>query len=331
MADLREHPYADFLRKVEKPARYSAASTARRARTGTRVERARLPRVPRRLRHRDEPPRLQDPLQDPERRTRDARRALLRAVGRHGGRAARARAAAASRSRRARAARLRRGRLLAAVRAHVHQHPHDARSRRHPAARARSRRGRSAGHRRRPDRDAPRAARAVHRRLRDRRRRRAHAARSRSPGRELQARGRAARRAPARSSPQLGGVYVPSLYDDRARSRHRLAVVDARARPGRAAARSQRALVADINKYPVPRRRPGRRPRGHLRSHVDRDRARLHRGLPLLPGRHDLPPRARARSGGDRRHGRAAPCKKAATTRRRSPRSRPPTTRASRR
>ena len=44
-------------------------------------------------------------------------------------------------------------------------------SRRHPAARGRSRRGRSARHRRRPDRDAPRAAGAVHRRLRHRRRR----------------------------------------------------------------------------------------------------------------------------------------------------------------
>ena len=86
-------------------------------------------------------------------------------------RAARARPAARLARERAAAARLRRGRLLAAVRADVHQRAHAARPRRHPAARRRSRRGRSARPRRRPDRDAPRADRAVHRRLRHRRRR----------------------------------------------------------------------------------------------------------------------------------------------------------------
>ncbi len=63
-------------------------------------------------------------------------------------------------------------------------------------------------------------------------------------------------------------------------------------------------------RVPLPRRRPHRRARGHLRPHVDRDRARLHRGLPLLPGRDDLPPRARARPGADRRDAWSAAVKK---------------------
>ena len=43
--------------------------------------------------------------------------------------------------------------------------------------------------------------------------------------------------------------------------------------------------------YPFPDDAPGRRHRGHVRSRVGRDRARLHRGLPVLPGGHDLPAR----------------------------------------
>ena len=54
--------------------------------------------------------------------------------------------------------------MLAAVRDDLHQRADAARSRRHPAARGRSRRGRSARHRRRADRDAPRAGGAVLRR-----------------------------------------------------------------------------------------------------------------------------------------------------------------------
>jgi hypothetical protein len=64
-----------------------------------------------------------------------------------------------------------RRRLLAPVRAHVHQHPDDAAPRRRPAPHGGSRGGRSARDRGRADGDAPRAARAVPRRDRDRRRR----------------------------------------------------------------------------------------------------------------------------------------------------------------
>jgi hypothetical protein len=65
-----------------------------------------------------------------------ARRALLRAVGRHGARAPRARGAAALARDVATAPRLRRGRLLAPVRAHLHQRAPHARARRHPAPHA---------------------------------------------------------------------------------------------------------------------------------------------------------------------------------------------------
>ena len=142
-------------------------------------------------------------------------------------RAPRARPAARLARERAPAPRLRRGRLLAAVRAHLHEHPRDARPRRHPPALERPRRGRPAGHGRRADRDPPRAAGAVHRRLRHRRRRgEGHRGRARL--------GRLRRRGVPREErlvalARLGGVYVPSLYATR---------VDAdtgfeRGRPGR--------------------------------------------------------------------------------------------------
>ena len=138
-------------------------------------------------------------------------------------------------------------------------------------------------------------------------------------------------RAPARARASSAASTCRRLYDDRARRRHRHARTSRAAHDG-APLPVTRALVADLSQYPVPRRRPARRTRDRLRSHVDRDRARMHRGLPLLPGRHDLPPGARARSrrrSSTRGAGRGA--RTAATTRRRSPPSRPPTTRASRR
>ena len=288
------------------PPATSAASTAPRARTGTRVAGARLPRVPRRLRHRDEPPRLQDPLQDPERRPAHARRARLRAVDRHGARAPRAQAAARVARERAPAARLRRRRLLAPVRAHVHERPHDARPRRHPAARA------------------PIAARTIRSSSPAARRRRtpSRSRRSSTPscigdGEErttevalaldrAQGEGRAAPRAPRRARQARAASTCPSLYEVGRRRRHGHRGRRSRARAGPAASREAQPRRRP-QQVPVPRRRPGRRPRGHLRSHVDRDRARLHRGLPLLPGGHDLPARARARSRADRRDRRRAP------------------------
>jgi hypothetical protein len=117
--------------------------------------------VPRHLRHRDEPPRLQDSVQDPERRSAHPGGALLHAVGRHGGRAAQARSAHRVARERPSAVGLRRGGALAAIRAHLHQLPDLARSGRDSAARQRPRRSRSVGHRRRPHRDPPRTHRSV--------------------------------------------------------------------------------------------------------------------------------------------------------------------------
>ena len=138
-----KHPYADFLNGSR-----SRRATRRRVPGGAQGpgggRGARVPRVPRRLRHRDVPPRDQDPLLAAQQGPADRLRARVRAVGRHGGRAARARAAAGVARERARRCAIRRGRLLAAVRADVHERAHAARSRRHPAARGRSRRGRAA-------------------------------------------------------------------------------------------------------------------------------------------------------------------------------------------
>ena len=109
--------------------------------------------------------------------------------------------------------------------------------------------------------------------------------------------GRAAARAADPAGRAAARVYVPSLYDDRRRRGHR-----PRGRRRRRSIRACRApvarvLVARPQRVPVPRRHAGAVRRGDLRPHVGRDRARLHRGLPLLPGGHDLPPGARARSG----------------------------------
>ena len=260
-----------------------------------------MPGVPRRLRHRDEPSRLQDPLQDLERRPAHARRALLRPLGRHGEGAPHARASARVARERPTARGLRRRRLLAPVRAHVHEHPHDARPRADPAPLVGARRGRPAHHRRWPDRHAPRAARDHHRRVRHRRRRGARNG-SRDPLDRPQEEGRAAQGAPPRDREAVRHLRAVALRA-RDRSRHRVR--------GRRSPRGPRARASGATEHarrsqqvPLPARRSRRRPGGDLRPDVDRDRARLHRGMPLLPGRDDLPPGARARSGAGRRHAR---------------------------
>ncbi len=99
---------------------------------------------------------------------------------------------------------------------------------------------------------------------------------------------------------RLGAVYVPQLHATRVDADTGLVVVD---RPLEAGVPfpTERSLV-DLDQYPLPRRRADRRPRGHLRPPVDRDRPRLHRGVPLLPGGDDLPARTRARPRADRRY-----------------------------
>ena len=149
----------------------------------------------------------------------------------------------------------------------------------------------------------------------DRRRRRARSPRSRSSGRARARSGRAARGAPPRAGAAQGRLRPVALRD--APSRPTPASPSSTApRVDEAPMPVVRTLVDDLNQLPVPRRRPDRRPRGDLRPHVDRDRARLHRGVPLLPGGDDLPPGARARPGADRRHRRQRRARRAATTRR---------------
>ena len=92
---------------------------------------------------------------------------------------------------------------------------------------------------------------------------------------------------------KIPGVYVPSLYATVLDADSGFEVVE----------RAKHADVPWSRRTPdarghlalsVPRRRPGGRSRGDLRSHEHRDRTRLYRGLSLLPGGDDLPPRARA-------------------------------------
>ena len=65
------HPYADFLSDVEKPSRYVGGEYQEVRKDPARGRGARLPGVPRRLRHRDVPPRDQDPLLAPQQARRD--------------------------------------------------------------------------------------------------------------------------------------------------------------------------------------------------------------------------------------------------------------------
>ena len=216
MAPPAEHPYASFVHLVQKPARYLGGEFGARRKDWDAVE-ARvclafpdvydigMSHLGFKILYKilnDDPRTLAErayaPWVDMEAQLRAATPAA---------RLVRERAAAA---------RLRRRRLLAPVRAHVHERPHDARPRRHPAAGRRPRRRRSARHRRRADGDAPRAARAVPRRGRHRRRRGApHRGRARVVAREEgaacdapsgSARSRASRACTSRRSTRRGST-----------------------------------------------------------------------------------------------------------------------------
>ena len=216
-------------------------------------------------------------------------------------RAPRARPAARLAGERAAAPRLRRRRLLAPVRAHVHERPQHARPRRHPAPlgaiAARTIRSSSpAGRRRRtPSRSRRSSTRS------------SSATARRRPTEVALTWARLRRAGVPRAErlvalAKLGGVYVPSLYATRVDADTGFAVVDRPLVAGRPVPR--RALARRPRRsYPFPDDGPIGGPGGDLRPHVDRDRARLHRGLPLLPGGDDLPPGARARPGADRRDG----------------------------
>jgi hypothetical protein len=152
--DRTPHPRGPPLRRHHRQGRQAGALP--RWRVPVRDQglgqrpRHRLPRVPRRLRHRHVPPRDQDHLLAAQPPGRHRVRARVRAVARHGGAAARARPAAGVAREPAAARRLRRHRGVAAVRADLHQRAHDARARRRGAARCGPIGRRAAGPGRRP-------------------------------------------------------------------------------------------------------------------------------------------------------------------------------------
>ena len=173
----------------------------------------------------------------------------------------------------------------------AHEHPDHARPGAAAAARARPRRAPPARHRRRARRLQPRAARRLLRLL-PARRRRGGDPRDHGRGPRVARRRRETREEQLARLARIEGVYVPRFYR---------AEYDA---AGRFA-----ALVPLRDGAPPPHpqahaRRPRRRPlpgapagalrRDHPRPDHDRDRARLHPALPLLPGRHHLPPLPRA-------------------------------------
>ena len=150
-----------LLRAPRAEARPLPRRRVRRGREGLELgQGARLPRVPRCLRHRDEPPRLQDPLQDPERRPAHARRARVRALDRHAGGARDARVCRSSRSRaRDRSATSTSSASRSSSSSRTRTSSACSTSAASRCALGDRGEGRSARHRRRPDGDAPRAAR----------------------------------------------------------------------------------------------------------------------------------------------------------------------------
>ena len=301
-ASSMRHPYA----ALHRPGRQADAVPRWRVperRQGRSGRRPRVPRVPRRLRHRDVPPRDQDPLLAAQPRSADRLRARVRAVDRHGGRAARTRACRWSRSRRQRPLRefdvvgfsLQYELTFTNVLTMLDLGGH-------PAARRGSRAGRArscspAG---RPPRTPSRWRRSSTPRSSARPRSCCRRSCSRGPrcASEIAA-GRA--RAPMRSPSSRAGSRstCPSLYATDVDEATGMVVVGAPLDP-RVPARVGRAMVADLDEYPVPDRHAGAVRRGGVRARVRRDRARLHRGLPVLPGRHDLPAGARALAAVDR-------------------------------
>jgi len=189
---------------------------------------------------------------------------------------------------------LRHRRVLAPVRAHFHQHPHDARARRDPPPKFREDARLAAGHRGRAGRDPARADGAFHRRL-SRGGRRGAASAAHAPLRGAEAREERSDRGPDRAR-ERGGRLLPGALRARA-----LRAVGPDVRLAAAAPGGSREGPSGVSRrhqpLSLPRRLAGACGGGHLRSHGDRDRARVHRGLPLLSGGDDLPAGAGARSG----------------------------------
>ena len=106
---------------------------------------------------------------------------------------------------------------------------------------------------------------------------------------------------------RTGGVYVPAFYDVSYLPDGRIQRVAPSAdAPGRAVARVQ-AHRHGPRRVALPEAAARAARRVGARAHVGRDLPRLHARLPLLPGRHDHPPGARAVDHRHRRDGRARP------------------------
>ncbi len=104
---------------------------------------------------------------------------------------------------------------------------------------------------------------------------------------------------------RTGGVYVPGFYDVEYLPDGRIA----RVVPNRSGVpwRVSKHTVMDLDGWPYPQAAPRPPRRDRPRAHVGGDLPRLHPRLPLLPGRHDHPPGARAFHHRHRRHGREGP------------------------
>ena len=180
---------------------------------------------------------------------------------------------------------------------------HRARPRRHPAARRRPRRRPPDRHRRRARRVQPRADRRLHRRRGARRRR---AGRARDLRRRPRLEGRGPPGRPRRAA-AAAGAHRRRLRARVLRRRLPARRPDpaGRAQPRRRAVAGRKHTVMDLDEWPYPKQ-----PLVPLAETVHermsrRDLPRLHPRLPVLPGRHDHPPGARALDHRHRRDGRA--------------------------
>ena len=191
-------------------------------------------------------------------------------------------------------------------RARLHQHAADAGPRRHPAARGRPHRGAPAGHRRRALGVQPRAGGRLHRRRGARRRRAGGAGDQR--GHPRPGRPRAAPR-PAAGASCCCGWRAPAGSTSRRSTTSSTCPTagSSGSRPTRAGVpwRVSKHTVMDLDEWPYPKTAAGAAGRVGARAGVGRDLPRLHPRLPLLPGRHDHPPGARAVDHRRRRDGRA--------------------------
>ena len=261
--------------------------------------------VSRRLRGRPAQPGRPDPLRSAQRARLDRRRAHLLGVAGHGeGDAHRRRGGIPQFTVDSPPAgrRLRPLRPELLDRARLHQHAQRPRPRGHPAARGRPRRGSPGRDRGRSRRVQPRADRRLHRRRGARRRRGGRARHLRGrPRVEGRGQARRSRRAAAPPRGQRRRLRPEVL---RRRLRRRRLDRGRRAQPSRHPVPGPQAHADGPRPVALPGQPAGAAGRDRARALLRRDLPRLHARLPLLPGRHDHPPGARAVHQDHRRHGR---------------------------